>query len=110
MNKNTTYTVLTDANFQQEVLEYPGPVLVAFGADWCGTCRIIEPILERLEAVYKGRIKFGKLDVHHNERTAEAYAMAKLPTLIFFKDGQVMDHIIGVASEKVIAAKLRSLL
>jgi thioredoxin 1 len=110
MNDKTTYTNLTDENFQREVLECPGTVLVVFGADWSGACRIIDPVLERLEAEYRGRIGFGKLDIDSNKRTAKEYAISKLPTLIFFKNGHVIDHIAGVASEKDIASRLVTLL
>ena len=110
MNKKISRTLLTEENFQEEVLEYPGPVLVEFRARWYGSCQIVDPIMIRLAAEYKGKIKFAILDVDRNRKIAEEYAVWKLPTLIFFKNGRVVDHVIGVCSEKIITTNLDLLL
>ncbi|HUU29013.1 MAG TPA: thioredoxin domain-containing protein [archaeon] len=110
MKKNSIYITLTDANFQREALENPQPVLVLFEADWSGSCHIISSIIESLAADFKGQIRFAKLDVDVNVRITKEYGIRTLPTLIFFKNGQVVDHIVGVISEKVLVAHLSALL
>ena len=104
------HTVLTDENFPQEVLEYPGVVLVEFVADWCGYCQIMAPVVRRVVSDKQDRIKTGKLDVDENLQTAREYAIRTLPTIIFFQNGKIVDHVTGVVPEKVIAAKLEAIL
>ncbi len=101
---------LTETNFREEVLESSEPVLVKFWADWCGTCEIMAPIIERLAADYEGQIKFGKLDFDANKRLAREYSVTELPSLLLFMNGQLVDHIIGVVSGKVLEARIRKLL
>ncbi len=110
MNEKTNLPVLTDNNFRKEVLEYSGFVLVEFVAEWCGYCRIIASTMEQLSVDYQGKIKLGKLDIDQNKRTAKEYGIRDLPTLIFFKNGQVVDHITGVFPKKAIVTKLNILL
>lgn len=109
-NEKKMHTILTDANFQKEVLESPEPVLVEFGADWCGACDMLAPILERLREEFNGQIKIARLDVDAGERLVKEYGIRDIPTLALFKNGQVVDEIIGVVPRQVIAAKLRALL
>lgn len=89
----------SDANFKKEVLESSLPVLVDFWAAWCGPCKIITPILEELAKEYVTSMKIGKLDVDANPKTATTYGIMSIPTLIFFKDGKVMDQVAGALSE-----------
>ncbi len=103
-------TTLTDTNFQKEVLENPHPVLVEFGADWCGACHMLAPILEQLREEFDGQIKIARLDVDAGERVATEYGIRDIPTLALFKNGQVVDQITGLIPRQVIAAKLRALL
>ena len=103
------YVTLTDANFRQEVIESPEPVLVDFWAAWCGPCRVIAPAIEELANDFKGRAKIGKLDVDHNPQTAMQYGVRSIPTLLFFKDGRVADQLIGAVPKKVMADKLEAL-
>lgn len=110
LKKYKMHTILTDENFQKEVLENLEPVLVEIGADWCGTCHIMDPIIEKLAVDYKGQIKFGKLDIDTNERIAREYGVSELPFLLFFKNGQPVDHIIGAVSKKVLETRLKELL
>src|SRR5512139_1588257 len=104
------YAILTDNNFQKEVLENPQPVLVEISADWCGTCHIMAPVLEKLAVEFDGQIKFGRLDVDANERTAKAYGMRELPMLLFFKDGQLVDYAMGMVARNVLEARIKTLL
>ena len=109
MAQDAKYVTLTDANFASEVLESDQPVLVDFWATWCGPCSIIAPIIVELADEFEGKAKIGKLDVDHNPQTAMQYGVRSIPTLLFFKDGQVVDQLVGTAPKKVLAAKLEAL-
>lgn len=104
------HTVLTDKNFKKQVLENPQPVLVEISADWCGACHILAPVLEKLALEFEGQIKFGRLDVDANEKTAKAYGMHELPMLLFFKDGELVDYVMGVIARNALQARLTKLL
>jgi thioredoxin 1 len=101
---------LTEANFRKVVLESREPILVEIGADWCGACHIMAPIIEKLAGEYEGQIKIGKLDIDTNETVARTYGVNELPLLLFFKDGKLLDHIIGTVSKKVLQTRIRTFL
>jgi thioredoxin 1 len=97
-------------NFKREVLESDIPVVVDFWAEWCVPCRMIAPIVERLAQRYAGRLKVVKLDVDANQDLAIQYQVMSIPTLLFFKNGQPVDRIIGAVGEQAIVQKIEELL
>jgi thioredoxin 1 len=86
---------VSDAQFEAEVLKSPLPVLVDFWAPWCGPCRMVAPIVEELAEEYHGRVKFVKVNTDENLDTAMRYGIRSIPTLLLFKDGQLVGSIIG---------------
>ena len=98
----------TDEKFKQEVLESDKPVLVDFTASWCGPCRIIAPIIEEMAGEYAGRAVIGKMDVDENPETAMNYGIRGVPTIMFFKGGQIVDQMVGAAGKDKIVAKLEA--
>ena len=102
---------ITDANFQEMVLNSDKPVLIDFWAVWCGPCRAVAPIVEQIAEEYDGRAVVGKIDVDNNRDTAMKYGIQAIPTLFLVKGGEVVDKIVGnVADKNNIKAKLDALL
>ena len=100
-------TILTDASFQQEILNALGPpTLVDFWAPWCGPCRIVGPIVDQLAAESGGRYRVAKLNIDDNPQTASRYQIASIPTLLIFKDGNEIDRIIGAQPKQAIVERL----
>lgn len=106
MAADAKYVTITDQNFVQEVLQSDVPVLIDFWAAWCGPCRIIAPIIEELAHEFEGRAKIGKVDVDHNPQVAMQFNIRSIPTLLFFKDGHVVDQLIGTAPKRVLSDRL----
>ncbi len=101
---------VSDANFDQEVLQSEQPVLVDFWATWCGPCKAIAPIVEGVAASYAGKIKVAKVNVDQNGATPSRYGIRGIPTLLFFKGGKVADQVVGYVAQDVIEEKVQRLL
>lgn len=97
---------ITDANFQQEVINSDIPVLIDFWAIWCGPCKMIAPFVEEIANDYQGKIKVGKLDVDSNPQVSMNYGIRSIPTLLIFKGGKLVDQIIGAVPKNSITSKL----
>jgi thioredoxin 1 len=102
--KNTV--VLTDQNFESEVLKSDKPVLVDFWAEWCAPCRLIAPAVEAVGEEYADRVKIGKLNVDENQSVTARYQIRGIPTLLVFKNGEIQEQYVGVTSKDVIVKML----
>ena len=98
----------TDANFEEEVLKSELPVLIDFWAVWCGPCKMIAPSIDELANEYEGKAKIGKVDVDNNQQIATKYGIRSIPTLLIFKDGKMVDQIVGALPKPKIAEKLNA--
>ena len=96
---------LTDSNFQELVLNSDKPVLVDFWAAWCGPCRMLGPIIEELHDDFQGKAIVGKVDVDNNQQISMDYGIRNIPTVLIFKNGEVVDKFVGVAPKAAIAEK-----
>ena len=105
MAENTQ--AVTDDNFETEIEKHQGLAIVDFWATWCGPCRMIAPILDQLATDYAGKVKVAKLDVDTNIKTATRFNVRSIPLLLFFKDGKVVDQIVGAVPKGHIESKLQ---
>ncbi len=101
---------VTSQTWEQEVLKSPGTVMVDFWAAWCGPCQMIAPTIDELAVEYDGKLKVGKLNTDENPDIAGKYQIMGIPTLLFFKDGKLVDKIVGAASKKQFKQKIDSIL
>jgi thioredoxin 1 len=101
---------INDQSFETEVLKSTEPVLLDLWAPWCGPCRMVGPVIDKLAEQYTGKFKFCKMNVDDNQKTAARYNVMSIPTLIFFKDGKAIDTVIGPQSESALKSKIDSML
>ncbi len=101
---------VTEAEFDSVILEADKPAVVDFWAVWCGPCRIVAPIMEELAEEYDGKAVIAKLDVDSNRGVAMRYGIQAIPTMLFFKNGEVVDRIVGAADKRTISGKIEALL
>ncbi len=97
---------ITDANFEELINNSDKPILVDFWAEWCGPCKMLTPVVEELAKEYEGKAIIGKLNVDDNPQTSMAFGVRSIPTLLVFKNGEVVDKQVGVVPKSVLAQKL----
>jgi thioredoxin 1 len=102
--------VVTEQNFEAEVLESATPAVVDFWAEWCAPCRLVAPILEEIAVEYAGRLKVGKLDVDSNQSLAARYGIRSIPSLLIFKGGGVVNQVIGAVPKGHLVQKIEEVL
>ncbi len=100
---------LTQENFAKEVLQSPQPVLVDFWAEWCGPCKMIAPLLDELATEYSGKVKIGKINTDEQQELASQYGIRAIPTLLFFKNGQVVNQMMGARGKRDFKTALDSI-
>jgi thioredoxin 1 len=101
---------LTDANFEEVVLKSDKPAIVDLWAEWCGPCRMVGPLVEEMSHEFEGRAVIGKLDVDSNPGITAKYGIRNIPTILFFKNGEIADKHVGAVPKSVLVAKLEKLL
>ena len=101
---------LTDDNFEQDVLKASTPVLVDFWASWCAPCKALSPVVDGLAEDYDGKVKIGKLNVDENPATPGQYGVRGIPTLILFKDGKVVDQVVGAVPKNQLEGLIKKAL
>jgi thioredoxin 1 len=109
MAESNNVVEVTDQNFQ-EITGQAGLSMVDFWAVWCGPCRMVAPIVEQIADDYAGQVTVGKLDVDNNQRTATQFNVRSIPTILFFRDGKVVDQVIGAVPRPALESKIKQLL
>ncbi|WP_295363434.1 thioredoxin [uncultured Pseudoramibacter sp.] len=102
-------TQFTESNFEQEVLQSDVPVVVDFYADWCGPCKMMSPVVEKLADTYADKVKIGKLNTDEAQSLAAKYGVMSIPNIVFFKNGEVVDRQVGAVPQSVLEEKIKNL-
>jgi thioredoxin 1 len=106
---NSLTVTLNDGNFEEEVTRSAKPVLVDFWAEWCGPCKLIAPLLDEIAKEKGDAVKVAKVDVDQNQSLSARYNIRAIPTLLFFKDGQLRDQVTGMTSKKDLLGRIEAL-
>lgn len=101
---------VTDDTFDSEIVNSTIPAVVDFWATWCGPCKMIGPVVEELAGQYEGKVKIGKMDVDNNRKTPARFGIRNIPTLIFFKGGEVVNTVVGAQSKTSLEEQIKKLL
>ena len=110
LNINLMAVEFTDANFEELAINSDKPVLVDFWAEWCGPCRMVGPVVEELSNDYDGKAVVGKVNVDHNSDVSQRFGIRNIPTILFLKNGEVVDKSVGAVPKNVLAEKLDALM
>jgi thioredoxin 1 len=102
--------VVTDSNFNDEVVNSSTPVLIDFWAEWCGPCRMIGPVVEEIAEQFEGKIKVGKVNVDENQKTAAQYGIRSIPTLLIFKNGALVNQMVGAQPKNKLVEAINKVL
>ncbi len=98
----------TDANFKEQVLDNDQLTVIDFWAEWCGPCRMVGPIIEELAKDYEGKVNIGKVNVDHNAMISQQYGIRNIPTILFIKNGEVVDKQVGAVPRSALEAKVKA--
>ena len=109
-NKMAHPEPVTDSDFKEKVIDSSTPVLVDFWADWCGPCKMVAPIVDELAEEFDGKVKFAKVDVDTNPQTSLSFGIRSIPSLLVFKDGKVIDQVVGAVPKAVLKKRLEEAL
>jgi thioredoxin 1 len=110
LNNLTMTLAITDNNFEELVLKSDKPVLLDFWAEWCGPCRMVGPLVEQIAQEFEGRAVIGKVDVDSNPSVGSKFGIRNIPTILFFKNGEIADKQVGAVPKNTLVAKLEALL
>jgi thioredoxin 1 len=104
---NENIVIVTDANFDDEIGGADGLAIVDFWAEWCGPCRLVGPIVEELAGEYAGQVKVGKVDVDSNRQISQRFNIRSIPSILYFKNGQLVDQVVGAYPKRHLEEKIK---